>query len=98
MLNDDSPGYIRPASYLYGLSRIGELQPGGFVYHLTDALGSVRQLVDETATVRLAQSYEPYGKVLSSSGDGDSAYGFDGEAVFSSALYTKSGSELSRLL
>jgi hypothetical protein len=25
------------------LSRIGELQPGGFVYHLGDALGSVRR-------------------------------------------------------
>ncbi len=79
MLNDDSPGYIRPASYLYGLSRIGELQPGGFLYHLTDALGSVRQLVDETATVKLAQSYEPYGAVLSSIGSRSSAYAFTGE-------------------
>jgi hypothetical protein len=33
------------------------------VYHLTDALGSVRQLVDASGTVKLAQSYEPYGSV-----------------------------------
>jgi hypothetical protein len=30
-------------TYLYGLGRIGEQQPGGFAYHLPDALGSVRQ-------------------------------------------------------
>ena len=40
-------------TYLYGLSRIGELQPGGFLYHLTDALGSVRQLVNASGAVKL---------------------------------------------
>jgi YD repeat-containing protein len=34
-----------PNTYLYGTGRLGELQPGGFVYHLGDALGSVRQMV-----------------------------------------------------
>ena len=67
-------------TYLYGVGRIGELQPGGFLYHLTDALGSVRQLVDASGAVKLAQSYEPYGRVLDTSGTASSAYEFDGEA------------------
>jgi hypothetical protein len=67
-------------TYLYGLGRIGELQPGGFLYHLGDALGSVRQLMDASGEVKLARSYEPYGSVLSSSGNGGSAFAFTGEA------------------
>ena len=33
-------------AFLYGTSRIGEEQPGGWQYHVGDALGSVRQLAD----------------------------------------------------
>jgi hypothetical protein len=43
--------------YLYGNGRIGELQPGGFAYHLGDALGDVT----------LAKSYEPFGSLLKNS-------------------------------
>ena len=32
-------------AYLYGVGRIGEEQPGGWQYHIGDALGSVRQVV-----------------------------------------------------
>jgi len=38
-------------SYLYGIARIGEEQPGGWQYHLGDALGSVRQLANAGAVV-----------------------------------------------
>jgi len=65
--------------YLYGAGRIGEDGPAGWAYHLPDALGSVRQLVDGTGAVALAQSYKPYGDVLSSAGAGGSAYGYTGE-------------------
>ncbi len=51
-------------TYLYGLSRLGELQLGGFLYHLGDALGSVRQLVGASGAVPLAQNYTLYGSVL----------------------------------
>ncbi len=34
------------STYLYGRGRIGEEQSGGFVLHLGDALGSVRQVVN----------------------------------------------------
>jgi YD repeat-containing protein len=68
-------------AYLYGNGRIGELQPGGFVYHLDDALGSVRQLTDATGAVTLAKAYEPYGSVLTSAASAgvSTAYSFTGE-------------------
>jgi hypothetical protein len=42
-------------------------------------LGSLRQLVDANEGVLLAKSYEPYGEVLDSAGDGTSSYGFAAE-------------------
>jgi RHS repeat-associated protein len=66
-------------SYLYGLNRIGEQQPGGFAYHLPDALGSVRQLTNASGSVTLAKGYQPYGSTLSSTGNGSSNYAFTGE-------------------
>ncbi len=68
-------------TYLYGNGRIGELQPGGFAYHLGDALGSVRQLTDASGGVTLARSYEPYGSELSSVGTGSTVMSFTGEMV-----------------
>ena len=50
---------------LYGRGRIGEQQPGGFVVHLGDALGSVRQVRDASGEIVLAKDYEPYGEMLS---------------------------------
>ncbi len=61
------------------MTRIGEEQPGGWAYHLSDALGSVRQLADGSAQVTLAQGYMPYGERLWSVGNGSSAYGYTGE-------------------
>ena len=55
-------------AYLYGVGRIGEEQPGGWQYHLGDALGSVRQLTNSGAAVMLARSYEPFGSGLMSTG------------------------------
>ena len=73
VLEDGSNGY------LYGLGRIGEVQPAGWAYHLADGLGSVRQLADASGEVTMAQSYRPYGELMSSSGLGDSAYSYTGE-------------------
>ena len=66
-------------TYLYGAGRIGELQPGGFAYHLGDALGSVRQLTDSGGGVRLARSFEAYGNTLNSNGTGTTTFAFTGE-------------------
>lgn len=55
-------------TYLYDVTRIGELSVSGWQYHLGDALGSVRQLSDPTGAVTLAKAYQPYGSVLSAGG------------------------------
>jgi RHS repeat-associated protein len=73
-------------TYLYGRGRVGEEQPGGFVLHLGDALGSVRQVVDGTGEVILAKDYKPYGEVLSASGSGETSLGFTGEVTDSSGM------------
>jgi RHS repeat-associated protein len=65
--------------YLYGLGRIGEEGAAGWLTHLGDALGSVRQLADGDGEVVGDRSYRPYGGVLESGGSGGSAYGFAGE-------------------
>jgi RHS repeat-associated protein len=66
-------------TYLYGLGRIGELQAGGWQFHLADALGSVRQIPNPGAVVDLSQSYEPFGTILYDAGKSTSSYGYIGE-------------------
>jgi RHS repeat-associated protein len=85
-------------TYLYGVARIGEEQPTGWAYHLSDALGSVRQLADGSAQVTLARGYMPYGEELWSLGAGGSEYGYTGEdwntvtqLVFLRARYMQPG-------
>ena len=70
-------------TYLYGNMRIAQVptsSPNSYAYFLTDALGSVRQLVNETGELTLAQAYQPYGETLSSMGSGATSYGFTGES------------------
>ena len=64
----------------------GELQPGGFVYHLGDALGSIRQIANGSGVVTLAKNYEPYGNVLGSVGSGSTTMGYTGEILDASGL------------
>jgi RHS repeat-associated protein len=66
-------------TYLYGMGRIGEQQPGGWQYHLGDALGSVRQLTNAAGDVLLAKGYQPYGETLTSAGSATTSYGYTGE-------------------
>jgi hypothetical protein len=50
-------------------------------YVAPDALGSVRPVVDPTGSVTLAQSYDPFGSLLTSAGSGGSVLGYTGEQV-----------------
>jgi RHS repeat-associated protein len=68
-------------TYLYGNGRIAQYGANGGEYFLGDALGSVRQLADASGAVRLSRSYQPYGELLASNGEGESVYGFTGEAT-----------------
>ncbi len=69
LAQQDASGTTR---YLYGVTRIGEEQPGGWAYHSSDALGrlalseaeGVRQLADDGAQVTLARTYDPLGQVI----------------------------------
>ncbi|CAG0979100.1 partial tRNA(Glu)-specific nuclease WapA, partial [Anaerolineae bacterium] len=73
--------------YVYALGTRPLAQYGSaWEYLLADALGSVRQIVDEDGDVTLAESYEPYGSVLSSTGAASSIFGYSGEETDTSGL------------
>jgi RHS repeat-associated protein len=71
---------------LYGVDRIALKQGGEYGYFLGDALGSVRQLSVGGGAVTLAQSYDPYGNVVASAGNGASIYRYTGEVGDPSGL------------
>ncbi len=78
--------------YLYGHGRIAQLDTGALntEYFLGDALGSVRQLTDSSGAVTLARTYDPYGKVNTTSGAGSSGYGFTNEYQSQGLIYLRS--------
>ena len=53
---------------------------------LPDALGSVRQLANETGAALLARAYEPFGSPLDAAGRATSFYGFAGEWIDQTGL------------
>lgn len=73
-------------TYLYGASRIGEVQSSGWQYHHGNALGSVRQLTDPAGVVTATRSYEPFGSTLTSTGSVATNYAFTGEWADSTGL------------
>lgn len=68
------------------LAQVPTSSPSSYEYFLTDALGSVRQLVDENGALTRTQAYQPYGESLSSEGSGKSNYGYTGEWTDGSGL------------
>ncbi len=80
--------------YLYGHGRIAQSpitqSPNHQMeYFLGDALGSVRQLTDQTGAVTFAQTYDPYGVVTTSTGSSASGYGFTGEYQQDGLVYLR---------
>jgi RHS repeat-associated protein len=65
--------------YVYGNSRISQTAETQTGYFLPDALGSMRQMTDPSADLTLARAYDPYGNAVSSSGAGETVYGYTGE-------------------
>jgi RHS repeat-associated protein len=68
-------------TYLYGLNRLEYERTGDEYQYLTDALGSVRQVVKtggDNSDLILTKSYAPYGDEVFSNGI-DTPYGFTGE-------------------
>ncbi len=73
--------------YLYAFGTRPLAQNGGaWEYLLPDALGSVRQIADANGNVTLAESYEPYGSVLTSTGTASSIFAYAGEQADTSGL------------
>ncbi|MEJ2560519.1 MAG: RHS repeat-associated core domain-containing protein [Anaerolineae bacterium] len=58
---------------------LAQQDSGAWTHILPDHLGSVRQLVDATGQVSLAQSYDPFGVPFETSGSGESDFGYTGE-------------------
>jgi len=56
----------------------GVIARGESLYYVTDQLGSVRQLVGTTGTIRAQYDYDPYGNATKLTGDLDSDIGFAG--------------------
>ncbi len=65
--------------YVYGAARLAQVQGDAAEWFLGDALGSVRQIVDDDGAVVLARDYDPHGQMVSVDGTGSSGYGFTGE-------------------
>jgi RHS repeat-associated protein len=66
-------------TYLYGLERLSQDTPNDTQYFLGDALGSVRQLVDQNGMINRVESYQPYGEAEVAYDNADTHYGFTGE-------------------
>jgi len=83
--------------YLYGNQRIAQIAPTQTGYFLADALGSMRQMTDSSADLTLAKSYDPYGNVVSSSGTGETVYGYTGEMQSNGLVYLRARDYASQL-
>lgn len=84
-------------TYTYGFNRIAQVSETQTGYFLGDALGSVRQVVDPQAEILLAQSFSPYGEVLSSVGDYETAYSYTPYFVWGQAGEMTDGTGLVNL-
>ncbi|MBN2119173.1 MAG: RHS repeat-associated core domain-containing protein [Anaerolineales bacterium] len=72
-------------TYIYGMDRLAQVNMGT-EYFLGDALGSVRQITNNSGSVTLARSYDPYGDTRQTLGDAQTNYGFTGEFLDPSGL------------
>jgi RHS repeat-associated protein len=78
---------VTTTKYLYSMgTRPLAQSSAAWEYLLPDALGSVRQIANANGYIIRTQDYEPYGSMLSSSGSGQSVYGFTGEERDQSGL------------
>ena len=62
--------------YLVGHETLGQFVGGEWSYHLSDALGSVRQAADGTGAVTTAREWTPYGVEV---GGAQPGLGYTGE-------------------
>ncbi len=75
-------------TYIYGNGRIAQVN-AGTEYFLGDALGSVRQLTNNSGAVTYASVYDPYGVTTQTSGASQTAYGFTNEYTSQGLVYLR---------
>ena len=68
---------IKKRYYPQGEQRLNSSDAGNYFYS-RDHLGSIREMTDSTATVRVRYDYDPYGKRTKLGGDLDCDFGFTG--------------------
>jgi len=77
-------------TYIYGNGRIAQTNVTSTDYFLGDALGSVRQLTNQTGAITYARAYDPYGVATQTSGASQTAYGYTGEFTSNNMVYLRS--------
>ncbi len=82
VLNDGTNNYI------YGNGRIAQVNTSTD-YFLGDALGSVRQLTNNSGAITYASAYDPYGVATQAYGASQTAYGFTGEYTSNDLVYLR---------
>lgn len=75
-------------TYIYGNGRIAQTN-SGTEYFLGDALGSVRQLTNDSGAVTYASAYDPYGVTAQTYGASQTAYGYTGEYTSNELVYLR---------
>jgi RHS repeat-associated protein len=73
--------------YWHGLGVISQKEnPDAPEYFTYDGLGLVRQVIDSSGSLVQAQSYDPHGNTLSTSGEDRTSYGYTGQQEDSNRL------------
>ncbi|CAG0936462.1 tRNA(Glu)-specific nuclease WapA [Thermoflexales bacterium] len=67
--------------YLYGLDQIAVHTSSGWVYQLSDGLGSVRQQASSLGYLTGEKQYEPFGQTEAQSGSTLGSFGYAGEQL-----------------
>ncbi len=75
-------------NYIYGNGRIAQVNTST-EYFLGDALGSVRQLTNDSGAVTYASAYGPYGVTTQSYGASQTAYGYTNEYMSQGLVYLR---------
>ena len=78
-------------NYIYGVNRIAQMQGSANEYFLGDALGSVRQLTNNSGAVTYTRAYDPYGVVTTTRGSAQTSYAYTGEYMedYNQLLYLR---------
>ncbi|HUI87278.1 MAG TPA: DUF6531 domain-containing protein [Anaerolineales bacterium] len=77
-------------SYVYGVGNLSQINGSTTDYFLADALGSTRQLVNQSDQITLAESYDPFGNTIASMGSDSSIFGFTNEYTSQGLIYLRS--------